>query len=113
MLYMFHFHEKYYHAGHYLGCTDSISRRIHEHLTGTGNALIKEIVDAGIGFSVYIIDEDGDFYAEKLLKSQKNNKRFCPVCNSKQVGRLVYRKENDARIRNAKKFVDSTDSITA
>lgn len=81
MLYILHFSKPYKHAKHYLGFTDNFDARIADHRKGSGARLVKVILEAGIDFEAFAIN-DGDRKAERLLKNQKNAARFCPKCKA-------------------------------
>src|SRR5829696_7334042 len=49
-VYLFHFDQRYEHAGHYTGWAEDLDHRVAEHLAGRGARLIEVISQAGIGF---------------------------------------------------------------
>ena len=49
-VYLFHFDQRYEHAGHYTGWAEDLDHRVAEHLAGRGARLIEVITQAGIGF---------------------------------------------------------------
>jgi predicted GIY-YIG superfamily endonuclease len=49
-VYLFHFDQRYEHAGHYTGWAEDLDHRVAEHLAGRGARLIEVITRAGIGF---------------------------------------------------------------
>lgn len=70
------------HAQHYIGGTENLERRLAEHRSGEGAALLRQANEQGIPWQVVRTweCEDGWEY-EKRLKDQKNAARLCPVCN--------------------------------
>jgi predicted GIY-YIG superfamily endonuclease len=71
---------RYHHAGHYLGFTENLSRRMDQHRAGTGARLTGVIKEAGLGFNVARLWEGGR-ELERRLKRQHNSPRLCPICN--------------------------------
>jgi hypothetical protein len=74
---------------HYLGWTDDLDRRIQEHRTGHHrvSARLMEVAhERNIGFVVARVWEDGDRWLERLLKSHKRHRDFCPVCQAATEG---------------------------
>ena len=49
-VYLFHFDQRYEHAGHYTGWAEDLDHRVAEHLAGRGARLIEVITQAGISF---------------------------------------------------------------
>ena len=83
-VYLLHFQTKYHHAGHYLGSTNSLKKRLAEHKSGHGARLMAVVSDAGIGFEL-ARTWDGGRTLEKKLKQQKNGKRLCPICQKTEA----------------------------
>jgi predicted GIY-YIG superfamily endonuclease len=82
MVYLLHFNRKLHHAGHYLGATANLDRRIRQHRGGTSSAcLMRAIYKAGIGFEL-VRTWTGDFELERQLKRRKNNSKLCPICQN-------------------------------
>lgn len=84
MVYLIHFDQPFKHACHYIRFSESpacFERRIEHHRSGRGAAIMKAVTNAGIGWSVSRIWEDGDRTFERKLKNRKNSKQLCPHCN--------------------------------
>ena len=82
-LYLIHFVAKYKHAQHYLGLSNDIPRRMEEHSSGQGSALMKAVTQADIPWEVVRTWKQADRMLERRLKNQKNAWRLCPICNPK------------------------------
>jgi predicted GIY-YIG superfamily endonuclease len=82
-LYLIHFEAKYKHAQHYLGLSNDLSRRMDEHRSGQGSALMKAVTQAEIPWDVVRTWKHADRMLERRLKNQKNAWRLCPICNPK------------------------------
>ena len=80
-VYLLHFEHRHHHAGHYLGSTDNLQRRLAQHRAGRGARLIEVITAAGIGFELARTWE-GDRTLERRLKRRKEGPRLCPICRS-------------------------------
>lgn len=85
-VYLIHFHHKLNHAGHYVGYTDNIEKRMSCHQNGNGSKLMKAISVAGISWEVARIWQNVDRNFERSLKNRKNTPKLCPVCNKKLKG---------------------------
>ncbi len=82
-LYLIHFQIKYEHAQHYLGISNNLPRRLEEHRSVQGNALMRAVTKSGIPWSVVRTWNDSDRMQEIQLKSRHNSPRLCPICNPK------------------------------
>ena len=82
-LYLIHFAAKYKHAQHYLGLSNDVSRRMDEHRSGQGSALMKAVTQSEIPWDVVRTWKNADRMLERRLKNQKNAWRLCPICNPK------------------------------
>jgi len=80
-LYLIHFVAKYKHAQHYLGLSNDVPRRLEEHCSGQGSALMKAVTEADIPLDVVRTWKDADRMQERQLKSRHNAPRLCPICN--------------------------------
>ena len=80
-VYLLHFDEYLSHAGHYLGITEDLAKRMERHAAGTGAVITSEIKTQGIGFQLVRAWEAESFDAERIFKKQKNGPRFCPICH--------------------------------
>lgn len=78
-VYLIHFETPYEHAGHYLGSTEDLPRRLHEHRTNRGAKLLAAVNRAGISYSVVRTWKGGAF-EEYRLKNLGGKARICPVC---------------------------------
>ena len=82
-VYLLHFNEKYHHAAHYIGFTETVEgleKRFKLHRNGNGSRLCRVIKEAGIGFEVARVWEDGDRTFERKLKKEGHSKKHCPIC---------------------------------
>ncbi len=82
-LYLIHFKQKYEHAQHYIGLSNNVERRLEEHRSGQGNALMKAVTEAEIPWDVVRTWPDADRMFEVQIKSRHNSRKLCPVCNPK------------------------------
>jgi len=81
-VYILHFNEKFYHAQHYVGCTENMQRRTREHLHcyPCGSNLVRAVIKKGIEVVVAKVYPDGDRALEKKIKATKNTSKLCPIC---------------------------------
>lgn len=77
--YLIHFDRRYQHAGHYLGFTEDLDARLHEHRSGRGARLMEVITDAGIGWHV-TRTWPGGRDRERALKDLHAGPKLCPDC---------------------------------
>lgn len=68
-------------AGHYIGLTGNVTRRMNAHAAGKGNGLVKAAFDKGNVVVVKLWQQDGHF--EQKLKRRKNARRICPICRQR------------------------------
>ena len=73
--YLIHFQDRYHHAGHYLGSTDNLARRIAEHQAGRGARLMEVIGEAGIAFTVARLWRGG-----RAMERQLRSRRTAGSC---------------------------------
>lgn len=77
MVYLVCFDRPLSHARHYLGyCNDkeeSLEQRIERHRRGDGAKILRAVTQAGIGFKVVRVWEDGDRELERRLKRRKKS----------------------------------------
>ncbi len=88
-VYLLHFEQKYYHAGHYCGSTCNLDARLALHNHGNGARLTEVVSHAGIGMELVRLWQF-DSYAEarafeSRLKRAGHSPRNCPVCQHKPV----------------------------
>ena len=67
-------------AGHYLGTTINLDRRLAQHREGIGARILAAAAERGIGFDV-VRTWDGGRDVERQLKRQHNPRRMCPRCS--------------------------------
>jgi hypothetical protein len=88
MVYLIHFDKPYKHARHYIGFTDNLEQRIHDHeYTCKGARLLQVVREAGIEFKVVRTWPDGDRNFERKLHNRKKSSTLCPICQAKTAGR--------------------------
>lgn len=82
-VYTIHFDERYKHAQHYTGYLTraaNLERRMRYHVTGNGARLMRAVTQAGIGWTVVLLDHIGDQRLERRLKIIGHPERRCPAC---------------------------------
>lgn len=82
-IYLLHFHNPIHPnrtTQHYLGFAKDLDERIREHRRGRGSRLTQVAYERNITFTVAEVWQ-GDRTLERLIKRQKNSRRFCPICN--------------------------------
>jgi hypothetical protein len=66
-------------AGHYIGTTVNLERRLETHRAGLGARMLAAANERGIAYDVVRTWPGGrDF--EKRIKRQRNAPRLCPAC---------------------------------
>ncbi|MGH9849024.1 MAG: GIY-YIG nuclease family protein [Blastocatellia bacterium] len=83
-VYLIHFNKRYRHAGHYIGFTTNLDKRITDHLCGMGARLLEVITAAGIEWKLARTWQ-GDRYLERKLKRRKDAPHICPICAGKKA----------------------------
>jgi predicted GIY-YIG superfamily endonuclease len=73
-------------ARHYIGYADDLERRLAQHRSGNGSALMAAVARVGIPWQVVRTWPDGDRTLERRLKRQKHAWRFCPLCRAERRG---------------------------
>lgn len=83
-LYLFHLEPRYRHAGHRLGWSDDMQRRVGEHLsTGRKSSpLVRAQLAAGGAVVLARVWQHGDRTLEARLKRQGGLSRHCPICRA-------------------------------
>jgi predicted GIY-YIG superfamily endonuclease len=86
MVYLIHFHTKFWHAQHYIGyCdVDRFMTRMSLHLAGKGSKLIRAINKVGIKWNCVRVWMDATRTDERRFKNYHKIARYCPVCSSKE-----------------------------
>jgi predicted GIY-YIG superfamily endonuclease len=91
-VYLFHFDQRYEHAGHYTGWAEDLDHRVAEHLAGRGARLIEVITQAGIGFRLARTWPGVTRARERQLKRQGGASRYCPICQADRKARGLSRR---------------------
>ncbi len=89
--YLLHFHRRLAHAGHYLGATEDLLRRLAEHEHGHGSKYMRAVVLAGITWELADTFEPAPgqtiWELERELKGDPRGKgskgsraRYCSIC---------------------------------
>jgi predicted GIY-YIG superfamily endonuclease len=81
-VYLIHFNRRFKHAGHYLGFSTNLDKRITDHLCGMGSRLMEVITEAKIEWKV-VRTWEGDRKLERRLKNRNNAPSLCPICSGK------------------------------
>lgn len=87
IVYLIHLDRPLAHARHYLGSTDDLERRLHEHEQGNGSKMLAAVARAGITWQL-ARTWPGDRAWERRLKRYKKSKRLCPICSAGAHGRM-------------------------
>jgi predicted GIY-YIG superfamily endonuclease len=82
-VYLLHFHQRYHHAGHYLGSSKHLAQRLSAHEHGQGARLLAVVHAVGITWEVARTWRGG-WRKERTLKRQKNGVRLCPICRGRK-----------------------------
>jgi predicted GIY-YIG superfamily endonuclease len=90
--YLFHFDQRYEHAGHYTGWATDLDRRLPEHFSGRGARLLEVITQAGIGFRLARTWPGVTRARERQLKNQGGASRYCPICQDERKARGLPRR---------------------
>jgi predicted GIY-YIG superfamily endonuclease len=91
-VYLFHFDQRYEHAGHYTGWAEDLDHRVAEHLAGRGARLIEVITQAGISFRLARTWPGVTRARERQLKRQGGASRHCPICQEDRKARGLPRR---------------------
>ncbi|SRR6266511_5367266 len=83
-VYLIHFRKRYKHAGHYLGFTENLDKRITDHLCGMGARLMEVVTEANIDWKVSRTWR-GDRNLERRLKRWHNAALLCPMCAGEEA----------------------------
>ena len=101
-VYLFHFDQRYEHAGHYTGWAEDLDHRVAEHLAGRGARLIEVITQAGIGFRLARTWPGVTRARERQLKRQGGASRHCPICQEDRKARGLPRRPGRDQPRPAR-----------
>jgi Predicted endonuclease containing a URI domain len=66
-------------AQHYMGYTKDIKRRMAEHFSGNGSALMSAVTGQGVPWVLAKVWEGGRDL-ERQLKRRHNHASLCPIC---------------------------------
>lgn len=91
-VYLFHFDQRYEHAGHYTGWAEDLDHRVAEHQAGRGARLIEVITQAGIDFRLARTWPGVTRARERQLKRQGGASRYCPICQDDRKARGIPRR---------------------
>jgi predicted GIY-YIG superfamily endonuclease len=91
-VYLFHFDQRYEHAGHYTGWAEDLDHRVAEHQAGRGARLIEVITQAGISFRLARTWPGVTRARERQLKRQGGASRHCPICQDDRKARGLTRR---------------------
>ncbi len=75
-------------AGHYIGYTDDLVRRIMEHAEGRGARFTQVCYERGIDFALARTWDGAGRYVERRLKKYKKSPRLCPICDPGALERM-------------------------
>lgn len=81
----------YLEAGHYMGFTIDLIRRIFEHSDGKGARFMEVCVERGITFALARTWEGDNITrtTERKLKNFKNTPKLCPICNPQAMHHMT------------------------
>jgi hypothetical protein len=96
-VYLFHFDQRYEHAGHYTSWAEDLDHRVAEHLAGRGARLIEVITQAGISFQLARTWPGVTRARERQLKRQGGASRHCPICQDDRKARGLPRRPSRDR----------------
>ena len=82
-VYLIHFNRRLKHAGHYMGFSTNLDKRITDHLCGMGARLMEVVTQAGIEWKVARTWPGASRGFERRLKNGKNAPQLCPLCSGK------------------------------
>jgi predicted GIY-YIG superfamily endonuclease len=78
--YLIHFEDRLHHAGHYLGYTTNLEKRIERHRNSQSAKLLIAINKLGIKWDVVRTWINGSPQLERKLKNRHNGPQLCPIC---------------------------------
>lgn len=74
-------------AGHYIGVAKDLNRRLAEHASGQGAAIMAELHRRGISWRLARTWRGGR-KLERRLKKYKGANRLCPLCNATAMNHM-------------------------
>lgn len=86
-MYLLHFEQTIEHAGHYLGSTENLKRRMTEHANGTAARLTQVLCERGIHWRLAALWQCrlNCREVEALTKRTKNGHSYCPICHGENA----------------------------
>lgn len=88
-VYLLHFDRKISgHAGHYIGFSTKLEKRLEAHENGSGARLVEVATERGIRFELVRTWRRATRTFERQLKNRKNAARLCPICREDANARL-------------------------
>lgn len=69
-----------HHAQHYIGSCKVLRNRMAEHKSGSGARITKVLIERGGSF-ILARKWHGTRLFERYLKSRKDTRKMCPICN--------------------------------
>lgn len=67
-------------AQHYIGYTESLEKRLAQHRSGNGSAIMAAVSSAGIGWQCVRTWSHGTRSLERKLKNYHKSRQLCPIC---------------------------------
>lgn len=84
IVYLLHFTTPYKHAGHYLGWTVNLKKRLREHVNGNrSDCVLTSVVRANGSELILARTWRGPLALEKRFKRWHKNPQLCPICNKR------------------------------
>lgn len=91
-VYLIHFNRRLKHAGHYIGFTTDLDKRLTDHLCGQGARLMEVLMLSKIEWKLARTWR-GDRKFERWLKNKKDADWFCPICSGEAaMNRAIFPK---------------------
>lgn len=96
-VYLIHFNRRLKHAGHYIGFTTDLDKRLTDHLCGQGARLMEVLMLSKIEWKLARTWR-GDRKLERRLKRWNGAASFCPFCSGKSaMRRAIFTKGGRAK----------------
>jgi predicted GIY-YIG superfamily endonuclease len=80
-VYLLHFSRPYRHAGHYVGFTTDLERRLAQHRRGSTSPLVRCAVEDGIEIFLARRWESVTVAFEAWLHNTSHKRLACPICS--------------------------------